>query len=98
MHLLDDSLESTQFKFTAMQELGKSFATVDLGNDSEIIASLATISLIIFYDTVDSARGQWGAHLDGARKLITACGGLERVKRVKNISRILRVLIWYARY
>jgi hypothetical protein len=97
MHLLEDSPEPAQFKFTAMQELGKSFATVDLGNDSEIIASLATISLIIFYDTVDSARGQWGAHLGGAWKLITASGGLKRVKRVKNISRILRVLIWYAR-
>lgn len=77
-----------------MQELSKSFGTTDMSNDSEILASLATISLIIFYDTVQTALGPWRVHLSGAKRLITACGGLERIKKVKNISRILRVLIW----
>lgn len=90
-----DSTNSAYFKLAAMQELGKSFATADMTNDSEIMASSATISLIIFYNTVQSALGPRRVHLSGARRLIPACGGLERIKKVENISRILRVLIWY---
>jgi hypothetical protein len=86
-------IESTRFKHSAIEELGQSFSTVDTNNDSEVIASLATISTLIFYDTVEGALGKWSTHLDGAKKLITACGGIERIKRTTNMAKLLGVMI-----
>jgi Fungal specific transcription factor domain len=87
-------LEAAQFKVSAIEELGKCLSTFDVTSDSEATAALATINLIVFYDSVESALGAWSVHFDGAMKLIVACGGLERFLKAQNMTRILRSFIW----